>query len=514
MKFLGRIFGGSTPLEQLFFRNEFVTLAGKNNRVLFALFGILAITFVAIGFASGGIENLEAKMSNPFTSWVMTPTGSPGLNNENVSSVLEEYNQPEIKRAYNLNYAKKMADQNVKLFRGSQEPAQINKESLSNTFYGRVVNYNDEMFQAITDVDNRYSEQFVVAQPGECTTYFKEETLRKLGYSNLEEGIRTIVIEVNRELVVVPVAGIVKSLPGSYAFVTGPELFNVITQSENGQCANLLRSNNDNDKTFSVLTTSSVDAFGKMIESEFPNAEVDVLVADLEYDTAPHTILELRFSKETAPSFMDLSRVQEMRTGNDHSFIFISTFECPEGNCQVVSDQDAQGIVFNFEKLDNIREFGSSLEEKKIPLDMKDVESMFNFSLVSNLTLALSIILFVFGLLSILLYVNNQLKTHLMSIRQNLGTFKAFGLSDRFLVKLYLRIIMAYLIIAILGAFCVAYGVELGEEAVYGRESKFNLFTFWMLGAVLLLIFFSIGICYISTKRVLSDTPGNLIYNR
>lgn len=514
MRLLSRIFGGKSPHEQLFFRNEFVTLAGKKNSVLFALFGILSITFIAIGFASGGVDNLEEKMSNPFTSWIMTPTGNVWLDSENVESVLKTFNSPESKQAYHLNYAKKMADFNVKLFRGTQAPSQINKESLKNTFFGRVVNFDDEMFQAIADVDNRYSKQFKVAQPGECLSYFKEETLRKLGYSNLEEGIETIVLEVKNELIAIPVAGVVKSLPGSYAFVCNPELFNVITRSREKQCANLLASNNDNNKTFRVLTNSNLDRFEIMLNSAFSNSEIDVLVADLEYKTSPHTILELRFSKDSAPTLDSIKSLQEAQLGKAQSFVLITTFECPEDNCQEVSDQAAQGIVFNFEKTDKIREFSSALDAKNIRLDMKDVESMLNFSLVSNLTLALSLILFVFSLLSILLYVNNQLKNHLMSIKQNLGTFKAFGLSNKYLIKLYLRIILAFLIIAMLAALCIAFAVEIGEDALYGRESKFNLFTYWMLGAIGLLITFSIGICYISTRRVLSDTPGNLIYNR
>ncbi|MCA1764545.1 MAG: hypothetical protein LC664_16355, partial [Flavobacteriales bacterium] len=151
--------------------------------------------------------------------------------------------------------------------------------------------------------------------------------------------------------------------------------------------------------------------------------------------------------------------------------------------------------------------------EDGIEIDTRQVEVKENFALVSSLTWTISVILLAFGVLSIILFVNNLLRTHLFKVRTNLGTFKAFGLSNSFLNTIYLKIISVFLFIAILIAFLLAGIVDLIEHFIY-EESRFNIISPWVLVAILLLVVVSLFISFRTSKRILGDTPGNLIYNR
>jgi hypothetical protein len=54
----------------LFFKNEFLSLLGSRYERLLILTSILALSYLAIGFAIGGLKELKTRMDNPYTNWV------------------------------------------------------------------------------------------------------------------------------------------------------------------------------------------------------------------------------------------------------------------------------------------------------------------------------------------------------------------------------------------------------------------------------------------------------------
>jgi hypothetical protein len=74
----------------------------------------------------------------------------------------------------------------------------------------------------------------------------------------------------------------------------------------------------------------------------------------------------------------------------------------------------------------------------------------------------------VFAASNIVFFVNNLLRTHLFEVRSNLGTFQAFGLSNHFLVRIYLKIIFAFLTISALAAFLLSIIVDRFEQVLAG----------------------------------------------
>ena len=102
----------------------------------------------------------------------------------------------------------------------------------------------------------------------------------------------------------------------------------------------------------------------------------------------------------------------------------------------------------------------------------------------------------------------------LFEVRSNLGTFQAFGLSNRFLVNTYLKIIFSFLLLSIGLAFILAAIVDRLEQYWMGNESRFDLFNVVILAAIAVLVLISLLLSNRTIKRILGDTPGNLIYER
>jgi len=207
--------------------------------------------------------------------------------------------------------------------------------------------------------------------------------------------------------------------------------------------------------------------------------------------------------------FLDWARAGGQPIGD------ILRLACETDDCNSLDPGSYHYLAFNFERLDDIRKFKDDIKENhNIDIDMSQVEAKENFALVSRLTFVISLVLLAFGVLSIILFVNNLLKTHLFKVRSNLGTFKAFGLSNRFLNTIYLKIIFSFLLVSIFVAFLASIIVDRVEWLFIGDESRFNIFSWWILAALVGLVVISLFISSKTIKKILGDTPGNLIYER
>ena len=144
---------------------------------------------------------------------------------------------------------------------------------------------------------------------------------------------------------------------------------------------------------------------------------------------------------------------------------------------------------------------------------MDQVESKENFALVSRLTSFIAIILLIFSFLSIVFYINSMLTKHLEKIKQNLGTLKAFGLNNRFLVSTYVGIIFMFMIISVFLGFLISLFLAFIEKLTF-KIPIIDLFDYRIYLAIFVILIISTVTSYNSIKKILLKTPGDLIYNR
>jgi len=191
-------------------------------------------------------------------------------------------------------------------------------------------------------------------------------------------------------------------------------------------------------------------------------------------------------------------------------------------------------LCINFKKngLDSIESFSkyifSNLNEENakgeaniISVDSGSVKEKKNFNYISKTTLLIALLLVVFSILAISLFISNLLKNHLNKVKMNLGTFKAFGLSNQQSVKIYMQIMMRFIFIGIFISLIIASLIGSLVEVFFGKwlniedqSDYFKLLDTNTFILIAIIIFVSAYVSNINIKRILSKTPGDLIYNR
>jgi ABC-type antimicrobial peptide transport system permease subunit len=149
---------------------------------------------------------------------------------------------------------------------------------------------------------------------------------------------------------------------------------------------------------------------------------------------------------------------------------------------------------------------------------MSQVNSKENYNAVSILAGILSWAIIIFAIVCIILFIVNLLQSYFQKVKKNLGTFKAFGVSNRQLIRVYVLIVGCI----VLASMLLALGITsisqvllavLGimKEGTYGYLDIVSSKT---IAAVLIIIVVAISTVYYVMRRLLRQTPGDLIYDR
>jgi hypothetical protein len=219
--------------------------------------------------------------------------------------------------------------------------------------------------------------------------------------------------------------------------------------------------------------------------------------------------------------FSELQKVPEI---NKYSFDRFYNY-----NSRFYNQNDENCIydkfAIEFTDLAKVGEFKDYLALKKeIQIDMAQIEALKNYNFITNLTRIISIILIGFSILSVCMFVSNILKKHLEKIKMNIGTFKAFGIKNKTLEKIYLTIIFLFVSFSMIASIILSYifgslgGVRLFlfmlKSNLEENESYYQLFNLWTLVSVLCVIIISFIVLKRTAYKILSRTPGDLIYDR
>ena len=149
----------------------------------------------------------------------------------------------------------------------------------------------------------------------------------------------------------------------------------------------------------------------------------------------------------------------------------------------------------------------------QISLDISEVEDKENFALVSQLATAAIISIIVLGVFCYIVFLFFLIRSHIESIKQNIGTFMAFGLSNKAIEKVYIFILSKLLFYSIgLGIFVLIL-VNLMYTLFYGLN--FMLLFHWLI-LIVIVAYFIIGYLIVRylVKKTCVHTPGDLIYSR
>lgn len=509
----------------LFNKKERITLLGKNYINLWTLVIILFVTFIAIGFANGSLSYLGKKMTDPYVNWLNIRLD--GASSENSKLIIDNCNVDSIRTNYDI-----ISTEGYNIF--WLDISDFENKEMVRTEKGRTIELNDTLLSRIIaeckygdGFESEYDFGLIVTK--ELLSKYNYPKNTKFIYHNFSykgfngDTLRNIAI---------PILGVTDFLPGKTQFISLPFFYYNRMKS-----ASLVRNPfiPDDEKSLLLFVDAKEDKASKL-----SNKILEFLLADSYYgkfspynDVIENMSFEnyynIKITFEPAPDniyFIDF--LYNYLLENDVISIGKNIIRLygVEGRMSTKLSSEHHAIAINFKELGKIRSFAEFMaKENGIEIDIAQVEAKENYSFITRLTKIISLILIGFSILSICLFLSNLLRNHLENIRMNIGTFKAFGLDSLTLQKIYLKVIYSVVLsamgIAIIAGWLFGKigGMRLflkmfGSENLEKGEDYFQLFDFWTLLSIVLILLISFIVLNFTARRILRKSPGDLIYNR
>lgn len=534
--------------QYLFFKNELKTLLGNKGLNFFRLFLILFLTLFALAFAEGSNKYLKKKMSNPFTNWVTVAIDVNYITDKNKKDLIEFFNSKKNLKSFNLKDYFGFVINTEQLKNRKGKPISIRGRTVSpeNSLVKSLLSLKNVYYVNLKDTTNGLYENW--PSQNYYDLIVNESFINKMGYT-LEDSL--LKVNLNSSSMAISdsnmvdidiwlnIFAVVKNLPNDCDFIYTPNLYNASFYNKLG-----FNPNNEIGVKYSEFISKSKGNIFRVLSKEkdktvfLENLKNDIdslkqfLAADRHQEQRQFKVSKNDFLYEYKIVFNHskrlynyefkeiFNRLKEERNNYYHNHLV--KFDT---NHKVEITHKPYYYAFNFKELNKIRPFKNLLKKKfGAKVEMSKVESAENFSFVSALTKALSIILLILGLCVVIIYLINLLKNHIERIAVNLGTIKAFGLSNSSLISIYLLevtvllgtgIAMVYLCIFLLNKFnIVGYFLMLFVSGIDMASFDINLSNNWIYLAITIIILLSLFTAFYSLKLLLGRTPGDLIYNR
>ena len=507
---------------KMFYEKEGLILLGKRNKNLWTLVAILFITFSAIGFASGSLQYLERKMDDPYVNWVNV--NIPYTQNGDEGQVVKDRLNIDSVAKTNYNFKNVTAYFRYPLaFQSIEANGTIER-------IGRSIDVDDPILYEIFKKKNRVA-GYPFRNENDIGIIVTEEFLSEFGYPEDAAFINMALAldKNNQEFVPLPIVAVLKELPGMTKFATTPYfrqlrkepvrgnpfrrdatkelIFFAAGDSLNGViCYQALKKYFEQNTELSNL--SPWVSSNKYIQSYKEGTEISIsFLEELSLNRLDEIYSKMLVSPRLSKIKDDLIRIYSFRTYPIYEY----------------SNYDF--LAINFIDLSEVRAFKKYFyENHKLRIDIAQIEAKENYSYVSKLTLIISSILIVFSVIVIAMFISNLLKSHLDKIKSNIGTFKAFGLSNKDILDIYLKLSMWFVLIAMFIAFIfsmlfglsggVRIGLAIMNASIEPNENYFHLFNYWLLTSVILVLIVSVLVINKTAKEILKKTTGDLIYNR
>jgi hypothetical protein len=520
----------SVELIQLFLVKEGRILLGKRQINFFFLLGILFMTFMAIGIASGSLKYLEKKMNDPFIQWITVDV--PYEHEETIGDIIKQLNENKSLQD-SLRYSSVSGYNLFTMFFWDKE--------YTGTFHfkGRTVENDDPLMAEIFSKPGNklYGRSF--ENEMETGIIATTKFLKKLGYQPndapnfISLSFQDPLDEKKERAIPVPIIAIVNDLPGltdlfitpyfynqyfGYGTQIGSNPFNVdhiqniefISWENAGKAKKLKQAIQNCIKSTSSLAKHKPDvSLSNNIQSYKESYQICVAVTD---DTSLRTRDNIYKIISTDD---DVKKFGFLRYYDYNTKLAPNTF----------SIQKFDKMTVKMESLSGLKSFQDYLlKQFRIRMDMAQVETRENYYFISRLTNIISLTLIIFSILSISLFIMNLLKNHLEKIKMNIGTFKAFGIDNASLEKIYLSIVYIFVIAAMFIALLLSSfigqigGVRLLlavlNSSVEKGELYFDLFSYWTIISIVLVLITSFIALKKITGKIFNQTPGDLIYGR
>lgn len=512
---------------KLFVRREGKVVLGKRCSSLWLLCSVLTTTFIAIAFSNASLDFLSYKMNDPFINWVDIKNN---FGDNNFTGFEEDLRNEENMEKYH--YQSYQTDKYwYTLFCTADTDSRHLKcryfADIQTPLVQAILDKDNVVFNARIDEDKLDNTSF-----GVIITY--DALFNKLGYTEIpsyifyraycdEEAGEEFCVDLvgdHYAMVPVPVLGVVKRLPTNMDIISTKFLYQ---QGNLGQSLNLYEESYHISLIYYLPEKLNAAKFMEDLEREttdrtsasyYTLAGEDIPLPRMEC-FRPGSFVLLQFEDEYDVDFAvnkDINDAILAKYGKDGVYRVYDYLETDD-----VSDDDDY-ISVHFKDLDMIGAFQEYAKTFNIEIEMSQINAKENFNEVSIMANILSWTMIIFAIICIIMFIVNLLQSYFQKVKRNLGTFKAFGISSRDLISVYVLIMVSMILSAIVISLGITWFIQEVLPVIgIQKDDAFNYLSLWSsktFYALLVIIIASVTTVYIVMSKLLKTTPGDLIYDR
>ncbi len=495
-----------TGYNRIYFNREFNSLSGAGYRNIIILSIMLFLSFTALAYAIGGIEKLKDKMENPFSNWIELPIAHD--KQKNAYDLMAFFEKKENRDSFNIS----SLSPHIIIYRELLG----NNTNRVNTFKIRSIHQESKLRQEILIPNNIFSDKYYFEQKDNaCGIIIKKACFDNLAIPISPDYLYLPVIEEGatyKNVYYLPIIAIVNDLPDNADAVVTNHLSKLLI--DDWESSSFVSLGVINKVT--LLFNGESEKLESALDFKFPlldSLNVSIQATDTEKFNFGESAKLLKIYLDHPISFEQRNKLVDQIVKHDARFSAYTSYSCDIG--EKLEIKKPYYLAFNFTKLDKVAEVKQFLKttfDFEIPMGkIKDKE---NYYTVGLLTLIISILLFSFGLISIILFVQNLLRSHLEKIKKNIGTLKAFGVDNNTTQNMYLRIIVYYISLCTIIAFLASLLLLFINNYICKAEIPLLLLDYRILLAIIVLYISSLFTAIRVIKSTLQKSPGDLIYNR
>lgn len=513
---------------RLFVKRESKVVLGRKYSTLWLLTAVLTVTFLAIAFSNASLNYLSFKMEDPFINWVDIKNNYKG--DQDVNGLLDALSNEENKDKFHFYN-----------FQADHYIARMFYTSTGDDSYYAKMRFfesmNTPLVDAILNADNVVSGWSIGGSANIDTesigVVITHELMTKLGYTEAPafiyfqsggcDGADEYGFDVDSDgfaMVPFPVLAVVKRLPGNVDIIASSYLYKQTETNE--KPFNICDPDYAADLRYFVPSTISFEEFRSEVEriaKEFTDAKlfVDNLSfympqldtfksGDLILITSDYEELDYETWRAINANILSQYKNDDVHRLYEYSF----------GECNLPT---ASYISIHFQDLNMLEAFEHFVSsEFNVEIEMSQVNAKQNFNVVSAMGNILSWAIIAFAIVAIILFVVNLLQSYFQKVKRNLGTFKAFGISNRDLISVYVLIMAAIILSAVLLSISITWIIQSGLH-ICGvlKDGSFDYLSLWSVKTVCsiaVIVIVSIYTVGAVMHKLLKATPGDLIYDR
>ena len=517
---------------KLLAQRESKVVLGKYYSNMWVLVIVLIATFISIAFSNGSMIYLAEKMNDPFTNWVDIPNDAESSQFENFKSELEKKDTRNNFHIKNVQFD---------LYRSMS----ILNRNLYTSHYLRCRYFGDmhsDIVKAILTKENIVNGCAIdTALLSNNTTgiIMTHDVIERIGYSteNLPAYVDYLAYNKNADSLYgakqygdkgdfhpmpLPLLAVVKRLPSNLDFIASSFLYDAV--GKEGKYLFTLESHPEYLESilFSVAQEYK-DEFEKKVRSlvlpdSIPSLEIYACSEGMHDNIITwrnDVIYQIYVGDGDATPEVNYDICERIMGVCDSIAVKrVYSYDKNSGTSPA-----GAYLSVNFTSLDSIRAFEKFAKDNYgVRVDMTLVNSKENFNAVSVMANILSWAMIIFSIICIVMFIVNMLQSYFQKVKRNMGTFKAFGINSTELIRVYVMIMLAIVLVAIAIALGVSWFAEIIMPCLgFVKEGGFNYLSLWnekTVWSICIIILSTIVTVCIVMRRLLKQTPGDLIYDR